>query len=147
MNDIARTPNKLPFWAGLFAVALFGGFMGAINVTWRRHGFPTWGVPADVTAVVVIAIAVFFLRRLKAKSTDEFSIAKKRYAATTGVMIGMIIFLLSGLWPILSPGSYAAFLVWCGSPDDVFVMGKVFGFFPFVLGLLIGQVAAWAKYR
>ncbi len=147
MNGVAMSNNKLPFWAGLIAVALFGGFMGAINVTWRHHGFPSWGVPADLVAVAIIAVAVIYLRRLKAATTDEFAVVKKRYAASTGVMIGIVIFLLSGLWPTLSPDSYTAFLAWSGSPDDVFVMGKVFGFAPFVLGLLIGQIAAWIKYR
>jgi len=140
--------KKWLFWGGIFILALLGGLLGGFNLRWSRMPqFPVYGYVLDAVVVPLFFLLLFYVRKLKSETTDEFDVAKKRYAAQSGLMVGLVIFILSGLWPIFSRSTYEAFIVWAGTPDDIFTMGRVFGIVPIVIGLIIGQVGAWLKYR
>jgi len=131
--------SKSRFTGGVLALALIGGLLGGFNLYWgRAPQFPLYGTILDLCAIPVVILLVLYVRRLKAASADEFSVAKKRYAAQS---------LLSGLFPIFFPDLYRQFLASLDGASDGFLMGRVSGMAPFVLGLLIGQVSAWLKYR
>jgi uncharacterized protein YjeT (DUF2065 family) len=140
--------SKSRFTGGVLALALIGGLLGGFNLYWgRAPQFPLYGTILDLCAIPVVILLVLYVRRLKAASADEFSVAKKRYAAQSGFVIGFALFLLSGLFPIFFPDLYRQFLASLDGASDGFLMGRVSGMAPFVLGLLIGQVSAWLKYR
>jgi len=142
------TGSKWKFAGGIFCLALIGGLLGGFNMSWSREAsFPLYGLLIDLCAIPVFIALFIYVRRLKAASTDEFSIAKKRYAAQSGFMIGFVLFLLTGLFPIVLPDLYRQFIAGLDGAHEGFLMGRVSGMAPFVIGLLIGQVAAWLKYR
>jgi len=142
-------PNQkfVLFFAILVLISL-GGILGGLNAMWIRHGeFPAYGWLADLIAAPVFLALLLYARRLKSMNTDEFAVTKKRYAAQAGFMVGIALFCLTGLFPIVLPAQYHAFLNSMDGADDAFIMGRVFGMAPFVIGLLAGQIISWAKYR
>ncbi len=142
------TMSKSKWVAGILVLALMGGLLGGFNMSWSREAsFPLYGVIIDICAVPVMIMLILYVRKLKAASTDEFSVAKKRYAAQNGFLIGFALFLISGVFPIFCPDLYRQFIASLDGAHEGFLMGRVAGMAPFVLGLLIGQVSAWLKYR
>ncbi len=136
------------FIVGVIAAGLLGGLLGGFNLHWSRMpAFPVYGYVFNAIVIPLLFTLIFFVRKLKAATTDEFAVAKKGRAALTGLTTGMVLFLLTGTWPIFSPGTYHAFIAWTGSADDVFTMGRMFGMAPFLIGLVVGQISAWMKYR
>ena len=142
------TGSKWKFTGGILVLALIGGLLGGFNMSWsREESFPLYGAIIDICAVPVMIMLILYVRKLKAVSTDEFSVAKKRYAAQNGFIIGFALFLVSGVFPIFFPDLYRQFIASLDGAHEGFLMGRVTGMAPFVLGLLIGQVTAWLKYR
>ena len=140
--------SKWKFAGGVTVTALIGGLLGGFNMSWSREAsFPLYGVIIDICALPVLIMLILYVRKLKAATTDEFSIAKKRYAAQSGFIIGFALFLITGLFPIFLPDLYRQFIASLDGAQEGFLMGRVSGMAPFVLGLLIGQVSAWLKYR
>jgi uncharacterized protein YjeT (DUF2065 family) len=140
--------SKWKFAGGVAVAALIGGLLGGFNMSWSREAsFPLYGVIIDICALPVLIMLILYVRKLKAATTDEFSIAKKRYAAQSGFIIGFALFLITGLFPIFLPDLYRQFIASMDGANDGFLIGRVSGMAPFVLGLLIGQVGAWLKYR
>ena len=140
--------SKWKFAGGIFALALIGGLLGGFNMSWSREpSFPLYGVIIDACAVPVVIMLILYMRKLKAASTDEFSMAMKRYAAQNGLIIGFALFMVSGVFPIFFPDLYRQFIASLDGAQEGFLMGRVTGMLPFVLGLLIGQASAWLKYR
>jgi len=136
------------FYIGVLALALLGGLLGGFNLHWSRQPqFPAYGYVFDAVAATLFVVLFWYMRKLKAATMDEFAVAKKRFAAQSGFMIGLVIFLLSGLWPVFFRDSYQHFIAWTGTADDAFTMGRAFGVAPFVIGLMLGQAGAWLKYR
>jgi hypothetical protein len=107
-------------------------------------------LPIDIIlalgVVAVIALAVVYSRRHRQVPADEFLVAKTRYATYGGFMIGLVLYCLASLWPFVHPASYHAALSRFGT-EDGYSIGRVSGMVPFVVGMWIGQVAAWLKYR
>jgi uncharacterized protein YjeT (DUF2065 family) len=115
---------------------------------WVRHPpFPVYGYVVDLVAVPAVVAGLLYLRRIKAATMDEFMITKKRFAAQSGFVLGFLLFAVSGLFPILFPLAYNQFIASLDGANDGFIIGRVSGMAPFVLGLLLGQVGAWLKYR
>ncbi|MGN6208741.1 hypothetical protein [Asticcacaulis sp.] len=142
------TGSKWKFAGGVAVAALIGGLLGGFNLSWSREAsFPLYGLIIDICALPVLIMLILYVRKLKAATTDEFSIAKKRYAAQSGFVIGFVLFLITGLFPIFLPDLYRQFIASMDGANDGFLIGRVSGMAPFVLGLLIGQVNAWLKYR
>ena len=91
--------NRGLFFAAIFAAALTGGLLGGLNLTWSHHPpFPAYAWIIDIVLVLVLFGLIFYARRLKRESTDEFDQTKKRHAAAFGLMFGMIGFLLTNLF-------------------------------------------------
>ncbi len=142
------TSNRTPFVAGLAAVIMMAGILGGVNLHWSRQpSFPLYGYIIDICAVPVLIYTILYVRRLKAVSMDEFAVTKKRFAAQTGFVFGFAMFAVSGVVPILFPQAYQQFLGTLDGVQEGFIMGRVLGMAPFVLGLLFGHVVAWLKYR
>ena len=125
---------------------------GLVNGYWLSggHALPIYGWVIDVLlAAVVVAVivrSVIYVRRNREVLADEFQVTKTRYATHTGFVIGLLVYSLTSLWPMLHPDSYHATLARLGS-EDAYSIGRVAGMLPFVFGMCIGQVAAWLKYR
>lgn len=142
------TGSKWKFAGGVLVLASIGGLLGGFNMSWSREAsFPLYGVIIDLCAIPVMIMLILYIRKLKAASTDEFSVTKKRYAAQNGFVIGFALFLITGLFPIFLPDVYHQFIAGLDGAHEGFLVGRVSGMAPFVLGLLIGQVGAWLKYR
>jgi uncharacterized protein YjeT (DUF2065 family) len=142
------TGSKWKFAGGVLVLASIGGLLGGFNMSWSREAsFPLYGVIMDLCAIPVMIMLILYIRKLKAASTDEFSVTKKRYAAQNGFVIGFALFLITGLFPIFLPDVYRQFIAGLDGAHEGFLVGRVSGMAPFVLGLLIGQVGAWLKYR
>jgi|GEM_PF-2178635 len=140
--------SKSRFIVGVLVLALMGGLLGGFNMHWSREpSFPLYGAMIDLCAVPVLIMLILYVRKLKTASTDEFGVVKKRYAAQNGFIIGFALFLISGMLPIVFPDLYRQFIASLDGAHEGFLMGRVTGMAPFVLGLLIGQVSAWLKYR
>ncbi len=135
--------SKSKWVAGILVLGLMGGLLGGFNMSWSREAsFPLYGLIIDICAVPVMIMLILYVRKLKAASTDEFSMAKKRYAAQNGFVIGFALFLISGIFPIFLPDLYRQFIASLDGAHEGFLMGRVAGMAPFVLGLLIGQISA-----
>ncbi len=139
--------SRWPFIGGIVALGAAGGLLGGINHYWVNHGpFPAYGLIIDLLALPVLLAGILYVRRFGKRSSDEFSVAKKRYATQYGMIIGLILFAITGVWPIVLPGLYHSFIASLDGADDGFIMGRVFGMAPFIIGLLVGQVLAWKRY-
>lgn len=141
-------PGRGRFYLGVLALALVGGLLGGFNMMWIKHPpFPVYGYVVDLIAVPAVVAGVLYLRRIKATAMDEFMVAKKRFAAQSGFVIGFALFAVSGLVPLVFPQAYNQFLASLDGANDGFIWGRISGMAPFVIGLLLGQVGAWLKYR
>ena len=142
-------PNQKVFFIPVMvALCLLAGLLGGFNVMWLRHGdFPAYGWLVDLIAAPLLVGLLLYARRLKVLAVDEFAVAKKNYAIQISFRVGLVLFCLTGLFPILFKTEYHAFLTSMDGLDDAFTIGRVFGIAPFFIGLLVGQVASWAKYR
>ncbi len=142
------TQSRWPFVVAVGGFASLCGLLAGFNLHWSREAsFPLHGLIIDVCAVPVLIYIFVYVRRLKAASTDEFAVTKKRFAAQTGFVFGFVLFGLSGVFPLVFPGAYHAFIGSLDGAHEGFIMGRVLGMAPFVIGLLIGQIAAWMRYR
>ena len=140
--------QRWTFIAGVLMAGSIGGLLGGFNMHWSRQpAFPIYGIGIDLIAVPALIALILYMRRVKIAMSDEFSVAKKRFAAQTGLMIGFLLFALSGVFPIVFKGPYNQFIASMDGANDGFIFGRLFGMLPFVFGLLIGQIAAWRKYR
>jgi len=136
------------FWILVVVLASAGGLLGGFNMMWIRHPpFPVYGYVVDLIAVPAVIAGLLYVRRIKAATMDEFMVTKKRFAAQSGVVIGFLLFAVSGVIPLVFPQAYHQFIAGMDGAGDGFTMGRVFGMAPFVIGLLLGQVGAWLKYR
>ncbi|MBW8882254.1 MAG: hypothetical protein JF615_12775 [Asticcacaulis sp.] len=142
------TQSRWPFVVSVLLMAATGGLLGGFNMHWGRQTvFPLYGILIDILAVPVLVYMILYVRRMKAAISDEFSVAKKRFAAQTGFVVGFALFAITGLVPLIFQAPYHAFIASLDGANEAFIMGRVFGMAPFVFGLLIGQIAAWARYR
>ncbi len=136
------------FWSVAGIMVLAAGLLGGFNMVWIRHPpFPVYGYGVDLVAIPAIIAGLLYVRRIKAAAMDEFMIAKKRFAAQSGFVIGFALFAVSGLVPLMFPQAYHQFIGGMDGADDGFIIGRVSGMAPFVLGLVFGQIGAWLKYR
>ncbi len=136
------------FWILAGVLVMAGGLLGGFNMMWVRHPpFPAYGYVVDLIAVPAVIAGLLYIRRVKAATMDEFMVTKKRFAAQSGFVIGFLLFAVSGLLPLVFPQTYHQFIASLDGADDGFIIGRVSGMAPFVIGLLLGQVGAWLKYR
>ena len=139
---------KWLFFVVVACAALIAGALGGFSLHWSRQpAFPLYGMTLDLIGVPVVIGLILYARRLKRASSDEFSVAKKRYAVTTAFLCGAVLYMLCGALTIFLPQPYHAFIASLGDAQGAFEIGRVAGFAPFALGLVIGQVASWLKYR
>lgn len=137
-----------PLIGGIATLGLLGGLFGGLNLMWSRQPqFPIYGYIADLCLIGVFIYLFVNVRRMRAESSDEFHVAKKRLAAQTGIILGFVIYSVSNALPFFFPHTSEAFLASLDGAKEGFIMGRVFGMAPFVIGLLIGQIWSWAKYR
>jgi hypothetical protein len=140
--------QKLFFFPVVLALGALAGVVVGFNTFWVRQGdFPAYGWLVDLIAAPLFVALLLYARRLKRLAVDEFAVAKKNYAIQISFRVGLVLFCLTGLFPILFKTEYHAFLNGMDGADDAFTIGRVFGIAPFFIGLLVGQVASWAKYR
>ncbi|MGZ3298742.1 MAG: hypothetical protein ACXU8U_06245 [Asticcacaulis sp.] len=135
-------------YLAIFGAAVAGGLLGGFNYHWSHlPKFPIYGYAADLIVFPLLVGLILYARRLKLTSVDEFSVVKKRIAAATGMAFGMIAFVALNAVPILLPQPYHAFLASLDGTEDAYLMGRVVGMAPFAIGLFIGQIVTWARYR
>ena len=143
-------PVKQPKWlfyAIVACAAVIGGALGGFSMHWSRlPAFPLYGLTLDLIGIPVVIGLVLYARRLKKATSDEFSVAKKRYAIQTAFLSGAVLYMLCGVLTVFLPQPYHAFITSLGDPQDAFEVGRLAGFAPFVMGLVIGQIASWMKY-
>ncbi len=136
------------YWLSVAALATLCGLIGGFNYHWMHMAaFPAYGIILDLLAAPVVVGLVFHVRRMKKQTSDEFSVAKKRFAAGTGFAVGFVLFAISGIVPVFLPDLYHQFINSLDGANDGFIMGRVAGMAPFVIGLVVGQIASWIKYR
>ena len=135
-------------YVAMAGVVLGSGLLGGCNVYWAHMPhFPVEGMAIDLLAVPAIIALIFYVRRVRRAQADEFSVTKKRIAAQTGLVVGAVGFvLISGLQLVL-PAEYHAMLSHLDGAEDGYEIGRVVGLAPFIVGLMVGQVVAWRKYR
>lgn len=142
------TQSRVPAIVYILAAGLIAGLVGGFTAYWGRMTvFPVYGYVIDLLAFLALAALILRARKLKIQTSDEFSVVKKRLATQQGFLIGAILFVLSGFFPYVLPHVYHGLMLSLGSPEDGYAIGRLAGFAPFVIGLLVGQVMAWLKYR
>ncbi|EGF92486.1 putative membrane protein [Asticcacaulis biprosthecium C19] len=142
------TATRGTFITGIVFLGAMAGLLGGFNLHWSREPvFPLYGILIDVLAVPALIYVLLYVRRLKVAATDEFAQTKKRLAAQTGIVIGFGLFAVSGIVPMIFPDAYTSFIGTLDGAHEGFLMGRVLGMAPFVLGLIVGQVVVWTKYR
>ncbi|MEI9903647.1 MAG: hypothetical protein WDN06_06430 [Asticcacaulis sp.] len=141
------TQSRWMFGAGVLTLACLGGLLGGTAVYWSHQPqFPLYGYIFDACVAAVLVFSVLRLKRWKAKISDEFTVAKQRIATQVGLTTGFVLFVILSLLPHLLPHFYRGVL----APFDGyegFNLGQTFGMLPFAIGIVVGQVAAWMKYR
>ncbi len=131
-------------WGG--AVALCG-LLGGLNFHWAHAGgIPAYGYAVDFALLAVTVVLVLYVRRERKARADEFSVVKKRTAASAGMMFGFIAYGLGLVARGLFAGGYQSMLDQLQDKDDAFVLGLSLGMAPFAIGMLAGLVFVWRKY-
>ncbi len=140
--------SRWPFIGGIATLALMGGLLGGLNLLWSRQPvYPVYGYIVTGCVLAVMIFVVFRIRRWSSENMDEFQVTKKRFAAQTGFIFGFVIYAVTNALPLFFPDASNAFLATMDGAREGFIIGRVFGMAPFLIGLLIGQVAAWLRYR
>ena len=140
--------SRWPLVGGIATLALLGGSLGGLNLVWARQAsYPIYGYVTDLCVLAVMIFVIFRMRRWRAENSDEFLVAKKRFAAQTGFIFGFVIYAVSNALPLFFPEASNAFLDQLDGAREGFIIGRVFDMAPFVIGLLIGQVVSWVRYR
>ncbi len=135
-------------YAAMAAAMLGGGLLGGFNFHWAHLShFPVEGIAVDLLAVPVVIGLILYVRRIRRAQADEFSVVKKRMAAQTGLLIGALGFVLISVLQLVLPGAYHAMLSHLDDAEDGYAIGRVVGMAPFAIGVVIGQILAWSKYR
>ncbi len=135
------------FGAGVVTLACLGGLLGGTAVYWSNQPqFPLYGYIFDACVAVVLVFSLLRLKRWKAETSDEFAIAKKRIATQVGLMTGFMLFLVLSLLPHLMPHTYRNLLAPMDGYEG-FNLGQACGILPFAIGMVIGQIAAWWRFR
>ncbi len=135
-------------YAAMAAAMLGGGLLGGFNFHWAHMShFPVEGIAIDLLAVPVVIGLILYVRRIKHAQADEFSVAKKRMAAQTGLLIGALGFVLISVLEMVFPAAYHAMLSHLDDAEDGYAVGRIVGMAPFAIGVVIGQIVAWSKYR
>ncbi len=141
------TQSRWMFGASVLTLACLGGLLGGTAVYWSRQPeFPLYGYIFDACLAVVLLFSIQQFRRRMAETCDEFAVAKKRLATQVGLMTGFMMFMVMSLLPHLLPHSYHAVLAPMDGYEG-FNLGQTFGMLPFAVGMIVGQIAAWMKYR
>jgi len=136
------------FYASFTTAICLAGGLGGINFIWAKLGaIPAYGIAIDFIAFPILIAVVLYVRRVKIATCDEFTVAKKRFAAQTGLIIGFLLFAISGVFPFMFREAYHHFIGGLGSTEDGYQIGRVLGMAPFLVGLIAGQVLAWMKFR
>ncbi len=131
-------------WGG--AVVL-GGTLGGLNFMWAHEGhFPIYGYGVDTALLAVLILLVLYVRRRRSAEADEFSVLKKRTAASTGMMFGFIAYGLGTIARGVFAGGYATMLDRLPGKDDAFILGLTLGMAPFAIGMVFGLLFVWRKY-
>jgi len=131
-------------WGG--AVAL-SGLLGGLNFLWAHEGaVPAYGYAVDMALLAIVVVLILYVRRERKARADEFSVVKKRTAATTAMMFGFIVYGLGMVARGLFAGPYKALLDQLPGKDDAFTLGLSLGMAPFAIGMLAGLVFVWRKY-
>ena len=135
------------FGLGVVGLACLGGLLGGTAVYWSHQPeFPLYGYIFDACLAAVLVFSLLRLKRWKAEMSDEFTVAKKRIATQVGLMTGFVLFLILSLLPHLFPHSYRGVLASLDGYEG-FNLGQACGMLPFAVGLVVGQIAAWWRYR
>jgi len=139
-----RSPWMYPAWGAVIALS---GLLGELNFHWAHAGgIPAYGYGVDFALLAVVTVLVLFVRRERQAHADEFSVVKKRMAASAGMMFGFIVYGLGLVARGLFAGSYQSMLDQLPGKDDAFVLGLSLGMAPFAIGMLAGLVFVWRKY-
>ncbi len=135
-------------WLAFAAAVTMGGVCGGLNYEWAHQAkFPAYGMVFDLIALPATVALALYVRRVRIKTADEFTVTKKRVAAQTAVWLGFVLFLLSNGFRFFLPGLYHDLIGSLDGAEDGFNTGRVFGMAPFAVALVIGQLTAWLKYR
>lgn len=117
-------------------------------VYWSRQPvFPIYGYIFIACLIVVMVFTAFNMRRWRTEGLDEFQVAKKRMATQIGFIAGFVIYSAVNILPFLFRDAYNTMFLHLDGPREGFILGQVAGMAPFVLGLFIGHIVAWAKFR
>ena len=142
------TEKKGLFYLAMTAAMVGGGLLGGYNYHWvHLPHFPIAGIVIDLLAVPVVIGLILYVRRIRRAQADEFSVAKKRLAAQTGLLAGATGYVLISVLQLVFPGGYHFLLSHLDDAADGYEVGRVVGLAPFIIGLIIGQVVAWRKYQ
>jgi len=135
-------------YVAMAAAIVGGGLLGGYNFYWGHlPRFPVEGMAIDLLAVPAIIGLILYVRRLRRAQADEFSVTKKRIAAQTGLVVGAAGFVLISVLQMVFPAGYHVMLSHLDGAEDGYDVGRVVGMAPFAIGVIVGQVVAWRKYR
>jgi len=131
-------------WGGAMAL---GGTLGGLNFLWAHRGYiPAYGYVVDTALLALVVVLVLYVRRERKARSDEFSLVKKRTAATTAIMFGFVTYGLGMIARGVLAGPYKHLLDQIPGKDDAFTFGFTLGMAPFALGMLVGLAFVWRKY-
>ncbi len=135
------------FGFGVVGLACLGGLLGSTAVYWSHQPqFPMYGYIFDACVAAVLVFGLMRLKQWQSESCDEFAVAKKRIATQVGLTTGFMLFLAMSLLPHLFPQAYRGVLAPLTGYEG-FNLGQACGMLPFAVGMVIGQIVAWMKYR
>lgn len=140
--------SRWNFGLAVITLGCLAGLLCGTLMYWSRQPqFPVYGYLFDGILAVVVVFGVVRLRKWKAAISDEFAVAKKQLATQIGFIAGFILYTAVNILPVIFRHGYDVMLAHLDGPREGFIMGQAAGMAPFVVGLMIGQVAAWWKYR
>ena len=137
----------LPMYLAWGGGVVLGGLLGGLNFMWAHEGaIPAYGYVVDAALLAAIVLSILYVRRVRKAQADEFSVVKKRAAATTAMMFGFVVYGLGMIARGLFAGPYKSLLDQLPAKDDAFTLGLSLGMAPFAVGMLVGLVFVWRKY-
>ncbi len=139
--------SSLSMYAAWGGAIVLGGLLGGLNFHWAHNGvFPVYGYGVDFALLAILVLLVLYVRRVRMTQADEFSIVKKRTAASTGMMFGFAAYGVGTIARGVFASGYTAMLDRLPGKDDAFILGLSLGMLPFALGMLVGSLFVWRKY-
>jgi len=137
-------------------LALLSCALGILNAVWlygSSDGLTMAQIVFDALAGCALLAAAVALTIQARKSpdrlgfSDEYAGARRRYASQIGLIAGLVLFVISLIAKTIVPDAFDFLIDANAGKRDAFFSGHMMGGYTFYIGVMIGWVVAYIKYR